>query len=418
MRNLRRWIYGATLAALVAVACTSSSGSDTSAPAPVAMKEIARQDIGPAGGTITGGAVTIEIPAGALTETKSISINEIDPKASALPQSTRLAGALYALLPDDVVFQKPATVTVKIDESKKRPDGKGAVVLFRAASGTNAWTAYGADQTTATTLAGKTTKLATWAATTAAESTCFLNRCAPIIPPGPPDPSILPGLDCRVPMEGAGVHCVGRGPDKGLPFECFCDGSDTILGTYQRLPPDTAISAMAAQCGGVCPPGSESTCELGLVFDPGQTGTAWSASTTKAPIMKCSYDSSKGTTCSCDGGETFSIPSLTQLPTNNDLFSAWAGSCEGVCDTDGGAPAGDWVCPGSIEFPNDGGVGCIVESAGTCRDNNFYGFECDTTMSPSTTCTCKTNGVENGKVVQSNCRDGWVACEFPKYQGQ
>jgi hypothetical protein len=110
--------------------------------------------------------------------------------------------------------------------------------------------------------------------------------------------------------------------------------------------------------------------------------------------------------------------SLTQLPTNNDLFSAWAGSCEGVCDTDGGAPAGDWVCPGSIEFPNDGGVGCIVESAGTCRDNNFYGFECDTTMSPSTTCTCKTNGVENGKVVQSNCRDGWVACEFPKYQGQ
>ncbi len=407
------------LSSLVAAACSSSS--EKASGTALVTKELGRQDVGPAGGTVTGGAVTIEIPAGALTTTRSIVIGEVISGGAALPSATQLAGSLYAFSPDDVDFKVPVTVTVKLDESKKRADGKGAVVLFRAASNTVEWRPYGADETSSTTLVGKTTHFSQWAPTAAAETACFRNQCAPIQPPGPPDPSKLPGFDCTLPASGPGVHCAGMGPDKGPPYVCSCVGSDIVLGSYQRLPPDTFVTAMAAQCGAVCPKTGALACDLGLSCDGSDTGGQWSCSVTREPGMLCNYVPGTGTSCTCKSGTSFSLPNFTTKPANDDLLTAWEQSCGGVCD---GAtnPADAFVCPGTVEYPNkDGGAGCVVETAGTCRDNHFYGYECDGDGSTPSACTCKVDGAPNGKVVPSGLcvgYDVWTACGFPKQQGQ
>jgi hypothetical protein len=399
---------------MVVVACSSSKSAD--GPAPVVTKEIARQEIGPAGGTVAGGAVTIEIPPGALTETKPIVISEIVSGGGALPDETQATGARYAFSPDDVEFLKPVTVKVAVDASKS--DGTGAVVLFRAASGTNDWTPLGADESSASTLVGKTTHFSYWVPTKAAEKRCFIGKCGPIPPPRKPDgtpqgPEVLPGMNCKVPEQGPGVRCVGRGPDFGLPYECFCDGSDKILGTSQRLPPDTFITAMAAQCKGVCP--FESTCDLQLVFNPGDTTDTWTTSTGRAPTLSCSQKAGATTMCTCAGGAAFAVPSVTRMPKSEDLFATWASNCKGDCNA--AIPEGGAVCPGTIAYPNDGGAGCVEETAGTCRDNNFYTTECPQVMANAQPCSCKVNGVET-KVVTSTCLSVWQQCGFPKRQGE
>ena len=332
---------------------------ETKSPVVVTLTELARQDIGPAGGTLTGGAVTIEIPAGALSETRSVVISRLNPEAGNLPQATALAADLYALQPDDVEFAKPVTVSVAIDPSKKRGDGLGAVVLFRSTAGTNRWAPYGANDTSATTLVGTTTHFSWWAPTTAAETRCFRNMCPTIPPPRdpngpPPGPEVLPGMDCKVPSEGPGVRCVGRGENKSAPYDCYCDGSSTILGTWQRLPPDTAITAMAAQCGGVCP--ANSTCDLGMVCDRA-AARSWRCSTSNGSGADLRYDGGPNSvaTCTCANGKSFTLPGVT-ADERDGLRRLGRELRWLVRDARSGD---DWVCPGTIYIEK--GEGCVVE---------------------------------------------------------
>jgi hypothetical protein len=384
------------------------------------MREIARKDVGPAGGTLTGGAVTIEIPEGALTATKTIVINEADPNARKLPADTQIAGGLYVLQPDDVTFLKPVTVTVQIDESKKRADGKGALMLFRG-TGANAWTPYGADETTAKVVVGKTTHFSLWAPTAAAETYCYLNQCSPFARANPsPDgkgneAGVLPGLDCKVPKVGdKGVLCAGTAPDKGPPYECHCIGSDVSLGTWQRLPPDTAVTAMAQQCGApACAPKPTYACDLGLVCEDSSNG-GWSCSTGRDPRVLCNGGAG-GASCTCTTGATFTLPNTSKL-TNDELVAAWQTNCGGSCVNAGTDPNTEWVCPGSFQSSGPGGQ-CIVETAGTCRDNHVYRAECEKGGAEFSSCTCMVDGVAT-KTVSAVCVEAAFVCGFPRAQGE
>jgi hypothetical protein len=400
------------------LACISCSSSDEEEA--LVTKEIARQDVGPAGGTVTGGAVTIEIPEGALTTTKTIVINEaVNPSARKLPADTQIAGGLYVLQPDDVTFLKPVTVTVKIDESKKRADGKGAVMLFRGTGG-NAWTPYAADETKATVVVGKTTHFSLWAPTAAAETYCYLNQCHGFALAGPSrdgkttGAETLPGLDCRVPNEGPkGVVCRGTAADKGPPYECRCDGSDVVLGTWPRLPPDTAITAMAQQCGApACPPKPTYACDLGLTCSDSANG--WICSSLREPRIICN-GGANGASCSCPVGTPFSLTSPNK-PTNDELVAPWQASCGGSCDNAGTDPNTEFVCPGSLAYTDPAGQ-CIVETAGTCRDNHVYRAECEPGDGKVVSCKCLVDGAVT-KTVQAACTAASFVCDFPKAQGQ
>lgn len=400
------------LVALVAVACSSSEKDEGTK---VVTKELARQEIGPGGGTLSGGALTIEVPPGAVATPKAFVIQEIVSGGGALPSATKLAGKLYALEPDDIDFAVPVTVTVNLDGVEKT--SAAARVLFRAAANTAQWTPYGADQADATRLVGKTTHFSQWAPTSAAETRCFRGLCGPIMPPGPPDPNKLPGLNCTVPAQGPGVHCEGKGGDPGERYVCSCVGSTTILGSYTRLPPDTFITAMAVQCGASCAPEPALACDLGLTCD-GADGAQWNCGTTREPAVLCNHTPSGGTTCSCKNGGAFSLPT-TKKPTNDELVTAWQANCGGMCN---GAqnPDDQFVCPGTVAKDGKGG-GCLIETAGTCRDNHVYAYECEKGAAETSKCTCLRDGMPTGKVVeQGRCvgYEVWGLCGFPKQQGQ
>lgn len=72
--------------------------------------------IGPAGGAVSSadGNVSIIIPSGALTKDESISIQEV---TNQLPGAH---GKIYRLLPHNIVFQKPASITVKYNDDSIR----------------------------------------------------------------------------------------------------------------------------------------------------------------------------------------------------------------------------------------------------------------------------------------------------------
>lgn len=406
------------MSAWIALACVSCSSSEEE----LVTREIARQDVGPAGGTVTGGAVTIEIPEGALTETRTIVINEaVDPDARRLPADTQIAGGLYLLQPDDVTFAKPVTVTVRIDESKKRADGKGALMLFRGTR-SSAWTPYGADETNASVVVGKTTHFSLWAPTAAAETYCYLHQCSSFALAGPTQDgntdylNVLPGLDCRVPKGGdQGVVCAGLAPDKGAPYQCHCAGSDVVLGTWERLPPDTAISAMAQQCGApACPPKPTFACDLGVVCSGSPSG--WACHTAREPRIFCN-GGANGASCACGEEQTFTLPNTAYL-TNDDLVGPFQQFCRGSCEGASTDPNADWICPGSLLGEKDGK--CWVESAGTCRDDHVYRAECPPIGSERPEigdCTCLVDGVVT-KTVRAVCNTAGFVCGFPKRPGE
>ena len=401
-----------TACTLLVIACSSSKDDE------IATRELCRQDVGPAGGVVACGAVTVDVPEGALAETKTIVVNEVtQPDKLKLPNEAQIAGSSYVLEPDDVTFAKPVTITVQIDPSKKRADGKGALMLFRGTGGA-AWTPYGADETSASVVVGKTTHFSTWAPTTAPETYCYMFACTPFDRSGGPnDPNAaatLPGLDCRVPNDGdKGVACTGLAPDKGPPYECHCIGSEITLGTWQRLPPDTAVSAMAAQCGApACPPRPTYACDLYLTCEdnpliPG----GWNCTGARKPRLTCHSDG-KSAMCQCgDGGFTLAS---TKMPSNDDLVPQWQ-ACGGICEPTGNDPNLDGVCQGAAQFDGPNGE-CVVDSGYTCRDSHAYRAECDKNGTEIGTCKCLVDGVVT-KTVESLCIEASFTCGWPKFIG-
>jgi len=75
-------------------------------------KSSGSRTIGPEGGTVTLGGVSIVIPAGALSEEKTITIEENPSDYPEIPSSIERRGSVWAFLPHDLVFASPVTITI------------------------------------------------------------------------------------------------------------------------------------------------------------------------------------------------------------------------------------------------------------------------------------------------------------------
>src|SRR4051794_9334588 len=113
MSSSFRWFMAGT--GIVGGIIAACSSSDDGKPTGPVMTEVARKEVGAAGGSVSGGGATIEIPEGAVPDGTTIVINQLTASAANLPKSSVLAGAVYSLLPDDVEFKKPVTVRLAID---------------------------------------------------------------------------------------------------------------------------------------------------------------------------------------------------------------------------------------------------------------------------------------------------------------
>lgn len=395
VRALRRVVFVLSGASL-AVACVAESeqaknGSGTpTGPGTQPGAEVARQSVGPQGGTVSGGGATIDIPAGALPSDTTIVIKTVDPASVTLPKTSSLAGSVYAFEPDDVQFLKPVSITVDVDPAKHSPNGTGALVLLRSPTGANQWTVRGATNATAPSIVATTTHFSNWVASSVGEASCFFkNACMADASPGAPV-----GIECKVPASGGGVHCAGN----AAPYECTCDGQTDVIASLEDPPGASLLSAMAVACGATCdapPDAGPNQCTVGAscnMFtgappDAGQSGPGpggWFCSTTSTTqTIHCDYTNGDSqATCYCDpssmadagvadasagggggGGNppaTFSIPATGEPPTDAEVIDLWKSHCGGVCQSpprrrpgDAGADA---AADSGTDAAADGGI--------------------------------------------------------------
>ncbi|MCG3111294.1 MAG: hypothetical protein MCM46_05655 [Candidatus Manganitrophus sp. SB1] len=101
---------------------------------------IASASIGPNGGNITSldGKVTLTIPAGALGNTQTITIESIDPATLPAEFAGIAAERAYELKPDGLQFNPPAQIRLQLDAPAQPAAGaveKGIAVLLTSANG-------------------------------------------------------------------------------------------------------------------------------------------------------------------------------------------------------------------------------------------------------------------------------------------
>jgi hypothetical protein len=441
-----RWVVGSIVVlGGIVVACSSSEDGDQQSPEqtapPVKVKEVARKEIGAAGGSISGGGATIDIPEGAVEDGTTIVINQLEATEARLPKSSTLAGAVYSLLPDDVEFKKPVTVRLAIDPAKKPADGKGAIVIFRAPANTNEWTVKGATGVQGNEVVAQTTHFSWWAPAVAGDQSCLQNRCRLDAGTARGMPE-FPGMDCIVPATGPAVHCKGTGPNASAPYECGCAGTNTVLGNYTHPPSDSEISALATQCGGVCPPQVQIPCSISAVCGayeaadgdpaaiPGST-PGWTCKTTSAPFpMRCSHvPGTSSASCRCDNGKILPLKTLS-TPTDDEMLFMWSDDCEGNCNPVLGRQDG-----GETGGPDSGVLAdpCIPQKHGVpgipqCGVNAFcyedgYGVDClNDSPNPAAPvkCQCRKNAGYTGVEFEIASCDTVTAkelatkCSFPE----
>ncbi len=125
--------------AMLFTACKDNTTNPDPEPEPEVSKQIGTQ-----GGTITSkdGNLTLDIPAGALSGTETITISKIDPdelgpEFDEIKEILGIAEA-YELGPDGLTFAKPVTVTTPSDQKALQPDSSlklNAVFLFTSEQG-------------------------------------------------------------------------------------------------------------------------------------------------------------------------------------------------------------------------------------------------------------------------------------------
>lgn len=366
MSSTWRWILASVVVVGgVIAACASSDDGKPSGPV---VKEVARKEVGAAGGQVSGGGATIDIPEGAVDDGTVIVITQLEATAANLPKSSVLAGAVYSLLPDNVEFKKPVTVRLAIDPSKKPADGLGSLVIFRAPANTNEWTVRGANSVEGNEVVAKTTHFSWWAPAVAGDSSCFHNQCRLDAGTARGMPE-FPGLNCFIPTTGPSVHCIGKGENNSAPYECGCKDTDTVLQTFDHPPSDSQMSALAAQCGGACPPQVQIPCTITPVcgaYEPAEgdlpsvpgTTPGWTCKTTSAPYpLRCAHVPGQPiATCKCDAqskrpNEIITLNGISP-PNDNDLLLIWTDACGGNCIPPVGSSGG---IPGSSGGPSTSG---------------------------------------------------------------
>lgn len=110
--GLRRWGWVAIIGlALMTSACGSKGGGK-------ANQQTTSAAIGAAGGSLSSadGKLTLTIPAGALGNTETITIESVDPSALPSEFSGGNSLAAYKLGPDGTRFSQPIEISAKLDE--------------------------------------------------------------------------------------------------------------------------------------------------------------------------------------------------------------------------------------------------------------------------------------------------------------
>jgi hypothetical protein len=114
------WIFPIAVGSLFMVACGDDGAAPPPPPAapapappvpPPAPPAPAGTVVGPAGGTVTAGGATLVIPAGALSQDVTITVDVTSPAAT-LPESASVSGMVFDFKPDGTTFAIPAMLTL------------------------------------------------------------------------------------------------------------------------------------------------------------------------------------------------------------------------------------------------------------------------------------------------------------------
>ncbi|MFO7894150.1 MAG: hypothetical protein R6U63_10460 [Longimicrobiales bacterium] len=108
MHRIRTYLRVVLLALILPVACDGGTGPD----------EDAENLMGPEGGTLTSGALTLEVPAGALDEPVEITATVISDVAAAAPVDFLVVdGTGFDLQPEGLTFNEPATLSIRVADA-------------------------------------------------------------------------------------------------------------------------------------------------------------------------------------------------------------------------------------------------------------------------------------------------------------
>jgi hypothetical protein len=120
---------------LSALAAATSCGGGGSTGA-----TLASGTVGPAGGMVQGGGVTVKVPAGALTADTTITVEKLEGSLTA-PQPGLTALASYRLGPDRTTFSKPVVLAFAVDPAKLPAEatasGNALVLVHAGNDGSN-----------------------------------------------------------------------------------------------------------------------------------------------------------------------------------------------------------------------------------------------------------------------------------------
>ncbi|GAB6275130.1 MAG: hypothetical protein STSR0004_19950 [Peptococcaceae bacterium] len=99
------------------------------------------KSIGKDGGSISLGDVNIEIPPGALEETKNISIKKLEPAKAPLGvmEGFKFLGDVYCFGPEGLKFKVPVTITFKYDPAKLTGLDEDTLAIYYYDQTKNAW---------------------------------------------------------------------------------------------------------------------------------------------------------------------------------------------------------------------------------------------------------------------------------------
>lgn len=421
-----RVVLGAcSLAALLGAACSSKETPVVEAP-PEPPKEVARREIGAAGGVLSGGGATLEIPEGALPANVNVVIKVVDPRTIVHQPNTIVVGTVYSFEPEDITFLKPVTVKLDVDVLKKPGAPRGALVMLRAPSGSSDWKMRGGALFKESVVIGKATHFSVWMPVVMTGLACLEEA----LPPGcAPDPARPGFLNCSLPGAGNSIRCVGTGPNETGPYSCACSDG-TAVAELTSIPSASELATWAAQCGGLCPP-PQTRCDVGLVCDPPNGDpppppdpstydaaspppppvNRWTCKTTKGPELTCTLPwAAELADCTCPGKPPFKAQ--IGQPTADAFHNIWAPYCGG-CNTqvvDGVPPlppAREYDCPRPV-VTNTGPTCDMAPVA--CRDGKTYEVDCD--LTPGGTCSCRVNGVSQ-RTVPLGAGCNFATCQFP-----
>jgi hypothetical protein len=135
MRNAHGlWLCLAFVSPIAFIACGDDSMGSGDAGVVDAGAPIGEEITAAEGGTVEVDGMTLDIPAGALTEDTEITVQEIS--KAGLPNASDIASAVFDLGPDGTQFELPVTLSFDFDPSET-PEGKEAVLAWLDGS---AWT--------------------------------------------------------------------------------------------------------------------------------------------------------------------------------------------------------------------------------------------------------------------------------------